>query len=896
MLFKKKSPKQETPGVLALANDELQRVAEQPADAIVTNAALVVPADVCLTDMGPASPAQATWEAPEPEQAIGPDAGDGGDSASGAARQAIHRGLFKKREPAQAQTLSAQEPPPPAEVVSEDVQLVQPEVIAALTAAPKLVGEAAGTMADSITETTAVSATTAKANETARALSSHVSVPAAPEVEAKPLHDRTLRSHPSTGESPATIPGAAQLPAPYFLATDGSLCRRAENGDHVQITLQGPIWPVSIMRTIDGNGWSLEVCYRDADGKLHIATFSLSEVLGGKASMVARLADTGLQILPDKVSELIDFLQACRPEQRVIVTTQAGWLGHDHQVFVTPNAIIGDTGNEKVVLRQEVNSPTRNSVHGAGTLGGWQEIALLARKYPLALFVLLAAFTGPLLKLLRLDGGGFHFFGASSRGKTTLLQIAASVWGKGSDPTRDSRSFVQRWLLTVNALEALASCHSDTLICLDELGSFSSGDLGQIVYMVAGGSGKAVMNSHRQLKQTRSWSGNILSSGEKTIAEAILEGGKGLKAGHLVRIIDIPAGDSFSGGEGEDSAVVVNSFKELCASVFGTAGPTYVEKLIATIEENPDYVDEIRGEFDATVRALTPGNASPEQGRAIRKFAAVEIAGKLAVRFGVLPFKSEEIRWAVTTVRDMYLSYSSSVPDSHRGMIQLREFLVRNHASLPAVSDPKAKGGGVKGFRSGNGQYLFTEEQLGAASGVGASGVQELAKNLKAKGFLATNEPGRMKSKFKLASAGGQFVRFYSVKGTLLEADLGGEEAAPSQADPPREETMTAPGQQFDGDDVVVSSKKKLSPFMRLSPKPVSASPGETVMTASDDGFRNDDDAKGDVPHADEDSTTAPDSSYVPQRVGPGIFKHRCPRPVSTQIFTSAEEPEEDYY
>lgn len=581
----------------------------------------------------------------------------------------------------------------------------------------------------------------------------------------------------------SAAPAEPHLPAAYFLSSDGSLFRKTESGDNIRITVKCPLWPVSVMRTVEGKQWSLQMRYQDADGKGHEVTFAMSEVLTGKGSMVAKLADTGLQIAPGMVTELLCYIQACHPDQRVIVTSQAGWLDSEHKVFVTPHEVIGDTGSENVVLRQEANSPTMESVHGAGTLEQWQDIPRLITDYPLAIFALLVAFVGPLLKLLRLDGGGFHFFGASSRGKTTLLQIVASVWGKGSDPTRDSKSFVQRWLLTANALEAMASCHSDMAICLDEIGSFTAGDLGLVVYMLAGGSGKAAMNSHRQLVQTRAWSSNIVSSGEKTIADAIQEGGKTAKAGHLLRIIDILAGDTFAGGDDRDSGAVVNRLKELCASAYGTAGTAFIGRLITEISANPDYLDEVRAAFDLIVRELTPAQATPEQGRAIRKFAAAELAGSLAARFGILPFTQEQIRSAVLTVLDSYLSYSPNVPDSQRGLLQLREFLVRNHAALPAVSDPKAKGSAIKGFRSSSSQYLFTDEQLGAASGVGTSGVQELAKALKAQGFLTSNESGRMKSKFKLASAGGQYVRFYAIKASLLEADLGGEEVIAPQAD-----------------------------------------------------------------------------------------------------------------
>jgi hypothetical protein len=46
-------------------------------------------------------------------------------------------------------------------------------------------------------------------------------------------------------------------------------------------------------------------------------------------------------------------------------------------------------------------------------------------------FAICCALTGPLLKLLGGEGGGFHFRGGSSIGKSTALNIAASVWGGG---------------------------------------------------------------------------------------------------------------------------------------------------------------------------------------------------------------------------------------------------------------------------------------------------------------------------------------------------------------------------------------------------------------------------------------------------------------------------------
>ena len=96
----------------------------------------------------------------------------------------------------------------------------------------------------------------------------------------------------------------------------------------------------------------------------------------------------------------------------------------------------------------------------------WQAgVGTLASGHVLPVLAMSAALAGPLLHLAGQEGGGVHFHGPSSRGKTTLLQAAASVWGRGGSP-----GYVRAWRATANGLEGAAASATDTALILDEFG------------------------------------------------------------------------------------------------------------------------------------------------------------------------------------------------------------------------------------------------------------------------------------------------------------------------------------------------------------------------------------------------------------------------------------------
>lgn len=720
--------------------------------------------------------------------------------------------------------------------------------------------------------------------------------PAAPEE----TDSATVNSHAQPEQRAHSFPENPQLPEGYFI-DNGSLYGLNVKGEPVQITDGTPIYVPLEQRLCHGAGWAKKTIHVDADGRVHECTFSAADITNSRTSVISFLVNEGLKICPRMVKAMHDFLQHCSPDERQAVTDHGGWVDETYDAYAHGETVIGDIEGENVKHQPEQNSPTSESMASSGSLADWQtEIAEPVKQFPLAMFAVLLSFVGMLLRIFRLDSGGFHFFGPSSCGKTTLGQIAGSACGRASDPGRDPKSFFQRWFQTANGLEAIAACHSDNLLCLDELGTIT-GDLGLAIYMLAGGSGKGSLDSHRRMRERRSWRINILSTGEKTVREVIEDGGRQAKAGHSVRLIDIPAVGIFKSSDGANMAEVVNNLKDKCAKFYGTAFPAMVKCLIAAIRVNPDQVlDGLRAEFDAAIRAITPADVRPEQGRAIRRFAAVLVAGLTAARFGILPYSAEEIWACVRTVLDLYLNYSPSLPDSHWGLARLQGFLLSNHSSFPSVSDPKARVSNARCFSNGKGLFLMSDEQLATASGVGASGIVELAKILKEKGFLHTSEVGRLKSKFSVASAGGKNVRFYAIRPEILSADLGRDDkdvVTPGVSPEVAPTDDGGPASSGDSDEileeVIVMAKPQSSSIFRR--KPVVASPAPEPMSEGADVAGDRDDTVVTVtpkksalfgrnrataspaPASPDEPADGPEKATNCQR--PGILKRLYPRP-----------------
>ncbi len=242
------------------------------------------------------------------------------------------------------------------------------------------------------------------------------------------------------------------------------------------------------------------------------------------------------------------------------------------------------------------------------------------------------AFAGALLDPLGIEGGGLHLRGQSSRGKTSLLAVAASVWG--------SPQFIQSWRATANGLEGIASVCNGTLIALDEMGEISGKEAGAAAYMLANGQGKARADRNGNARQAARWRTVILSSGELSLADKMSEAGQRIRAGQEVRILDVKADGQTYGAfddlHGSPSpAAFSDTVRKNAAAHYGTAGPVFVDHLLGDMDT---FRDQVRASIDGFKDIATGDLDGAQDGqivRALDRFGLIAAAGELATAFGL---------------------------------------------------------------------------------------------------------------------------------------------------------------------------------------------------------------------------------------------------------------------
>ncbi|WP_051940740.1 DUF927 domain-containing protein [Stenoxybacter acetivorans] len=353
----------------------------------------------------------------------------------------------------------------------------------------------------------------------------------------------------------------------------------------------------------------------------------------GSIALWARLQGAGIDIAANrkKRERLADYLQTGGKKHFWRVCNRAGWVDKG-KAYILPNGEILQADNSNVQVIYNGGNRNYAAYQASGCLHDWQNhIAHYAQDNSRLCLALGVAFAAPLMRLLDIEGGGFHLFGDSSDGKTTTGKVALSVWGKPEE-------LKLSWEGTGHGFANAANACNDGLMLLDEIGQASPRVVSHTAYSVINGKGKVQGAKEGGNREINHWRVMVLSTGEKTLEGYLRANNGDWQAGQANRLPSVPANAGKGYGVYDvlhgfaDGALLSEHLNHVSGQYYGTAGRAFIAALAA----DNNALDKVH-EHMRTFREALPV-LSGQARRVAERFALVSAALHLTQDYGILNF------------------------------------------------------------------------------------------------------------------------------------------------------------------------------------------------------------------------------------------------------------------
>lgn len=476
------------------------------------------------------------------------------------------------------------------------------------------------------------------------------------------------------------VPGAA-VGGGWELSDNGvihvSLDDEGIPSDKIKVAATRPILLSGRAVDVDSGEYSVEVAWINEDGQIGRAWTPRADVMDGR-KLIA-LASQGAPVCSPTASDLSRFLDWCdstwagKLPQRAIAVRMGhlrggflrgqGW--HPAPIAPSPEPA-DDTESDTEAETPPAPTPPpvhltppggyealTAAIHSKGTYDGWLEAWTVAAGRPVARLAVYAALASVILPWTTDRGCVLDIWGETSIGKTTALNLAASVWGQ-------PRGLVGKWASTLTYRERSASLLSCLPLLLDDTRQIPPKEreqIGQTVYQLADGQGKGrgfVFGA-----QVRAvWCSFTISTGESPLL------GTSQDEGARARCLSVE-GAPF-GSRAEASTVGRATDRH-----YGHLGARFIDAMLAMGKATISEHWEARDAAWADVLAPHGGLSS----RLAAHIAAIEIAAHIAHEACGLPHGSEdEIAEALSVAADAAVA---SGRDADKPLAALRSAVSR---------------------------------------------------------------------------------------------------------------------------------------------------------------------------------------------------------------------------
>jgi hypothetical protein len=352
----------------------------------------------------------------------------------------------------------------------------------------------------------------------------------------------------------------------------------------------------------------------------------------------------GIYLFKEDLAKVVDQARGVTSFPPMPLIERPGW-SRMHYALLSGEVFSPDSAGDAIVLFDI--DPLK--CKAAGTKAWLQGVACLAKGQPIVTFALTIAFAGPILDLSRVrENPGFEFSGPKGVGKTTLLYLAASVWGPALEPA--GRNYWISANATINAIEAEFPRHADSFLAIEEMSAMNAGESAkaranhtrEFIFRTAQGTTKSRYQVAKERPVRFAW---MATTNDPA---AMLLGDHGGDAAEATgdRLLAIPISRKRLRGifqqrlpagcvTGEEAA---RAIAELVSEHYGHPIRRFLKALVTARAEGED---ELRAQIETYILEFrdavgADGNVGSEA-RVADSFAVVYAAGKLAQTYGALP-------------------------------------------------------------------------------------------------------------------------------------------------------------------------------------------------------------------------------------------------------------------
>ncbi len=386
---------------------------------------------------------------------------------------------------------------------------------------------------------------------------------------------------------------------------------------------------------------SLEIRLRTHGKKAGILTIPKSDLLRPQ-DILMKMMNLGLDVQNKKLAALFvtDLYRLKSPKKKVTQVGIAGWhsMANGKLAYLAGGGLIitpKEDGDSGLVLDKNV----KNIFSEKGSLDDWNKnVGKYCLGNPRLILAICAALSAPLLKWVKHDNFGIHFFGDTSLGKTNAYRVCASL--SCLKPTLNS------WNSTENAFIAIAKFHNDAVAIFDDIGSARPQEIERVAYHLMNGSDRDRAKGDGTLVESQTFRLVALSNGEFDYRTFFLKAKITIAEGQIVRFLSIPVtkenGGMFQNMHGyDDGAEFIKLLKENTSQYYGTVMPEFIKFLSYNQESISEKAKVMIVEYANKLKASLPVwyKVGGREGRVIQCFALMACAGELAIEDGILAWK-----------------------------------------------------------------------------------------------------------------------------------------------------------------------------------------------------------------------------------------------------------------